>query len=347
MVLTVCCRANGYQAEESETWLGEWMAKTGRRDELVLATKYTSGYKNFTEPERIQANFGGSSAKSLHLSVEASLKKLQTSYIDLVPPHTISVALLILLCGISLIMVFPPQLYVHFWDMHTCITEVMQSLNYLVSSRKVLYLGISDTPAWLVAKCNAYARQHGLRQFSVYQGKWSAAERDFEREIIPMCMDEGMSLAPWGALGGGYFKPKEQIGNDGGRNLPTAKAKDAEQVSEVLEKIAKRKDTLITSVALAYVMHKSPYVFPICGGRKVDHLKGNIEALGLQLSEEDMQEIEQAYPFDVGFPHNMLAGGPNAAKGPGDHVLLKRLGQIDYVNGPQPIPPQQLQAGTG
>ena len=78
-----------------------------------------------------------------------------------------------------------------------------------------------------------------------------------------MCMDEGMSLAPWGALGGGYFKPKEQVGKDGGRNLPHVKAKDAEQVSEVLENIAKRKGTLITSVALAYVMHKAPYVFPI------------------------------------------------------------------------------------
>lgn len=218
----------------------------------------------------------------------------------------------------------------------------MQSLNYLVSSRKVLYLGVSDTPAWVVAKCNAYARQYGLRQFSVYQGKWSAAERDFERDIIPMCMDEGMSLAPWGALGSGYFKSKEQRGKDEGRNLPQVKSKDAEQVSEVLENIAKRKDSLITSVALAYVMHKAPYVFPICGGRKVDHLKGNIEALSLQLSEEDMKEIEGAYPFDVGFPHNMLAGGPNAAKGPEDNFMVKRIGPIDFVKGPRPIPPQGL-----
>lgn len=226
--------------------------------------------------------------------------------------------------------------------MHTSIPEVMQSLNHLVSSRKVLYLGVSDTPAWVVAKCNAYARQYGLRQFSVYQGKWSAAERDFEREIIPMCMDEGMSLAPWGALGGGYFKPKEQHGKDGGRNVHVTKAKNSEQVYEVLEEIAKRKDTLVTSVALAYVMHKAPYVFPICGGRKVEHLKSNIEALGLKLSEEDMREVEQAYPFDVGFPHNMLSGGPNAAKGPEDNVWLRRIGHVDYVKGPQPIPPQEL-----
>ena len=79
----------------------------------------------------------------------------------------------------------------------------MQSLNHLVAARKVLYLGISDTPAWVVAQANAYARQHGLRPFSLYQGRWSAAERDFEREIIPMCKSEGMGLAPWGTLGGG------------------------------------------------------------------------------------------------------------------------------------------------
>ena len=150
-----------------------------------------------------------------------------------------------------------------------------------------------------------------------------------------------MSLVPWGVLGGGYFKPKEQIEKDGGRKFPVLKARYAEQVSEVLETIAKRKGTLITSVALAYVMHKAPYVFPICGVRKVDHLKGNIEALGLKLSEEDMKEIEHAYPFDVGFPHNLLAGGPNAARGPEDNVMLKTVGLLDYVQGPQPIPPPE------
>ena len=91
-MLTVRRRANGYQAEESETWLGEWMTKTGRRDELVLATKYTSGYKSISEPKLMQSNFSGNSAKSLHVSVEASLKKLQTSYIDLVLSDPLSVA---------------------------------------------------------------------------------------------------------------------------------------------------------------------------------------------------------------------------------------------------------------
>lgn len=79
----------------------------------------------------------------------------------------------------------------------------MQSLNHLVSARKALYLGISDTPAWVVTQANAYARQHCLRPFSLYQGRWTAAERDFEREIILMCKSEGMGIAPWGTLGGG------------------------------------------------------------------------------------------------------------------------------------------------
>jgi len=218
--------------------------------------------------------------------------------------------------------------------MTTGVEELMQSLNHLVQCRKVLYLGISDTPAWFVVKANDYARHHGLRPFSVYQGKWSAAERDFERDIIPMCMDQGMALAPWGALGGGYFKPQSK--DDGeGRKMPSLAAKNAAVVSEVLERVAERKGTLITSVALAYVMHKSPYVFPIVGGRKVEHLKGNIEALGLKLTEADVEEIENAYPFDIGFPLNFLGGSAR----PEDNILNKRVGSLDYVKGPMPIEP--------
>lgn len=137
------------------------------------------------------ANFTGTGTKSMHVSVAASLAKLQTSYIDL--------------------------LYVHWWDFSVSIPELMQSLNHLVVQGKVLYLGVSDTPAWVVSKANQYARDHGLRrecpwecplprvpeladfpspsEFCVYQGRWSAASRDFEREIIPMCRDEGVSTS--------------------------------------------------------------------------------------------------------------------------------------------------------
>lgn len=121
-----------------------------------------------------------------------------------------------------------------------------------------------------------------------------------------MCKDEGMALAPWGALGGGKFKTEEQRKSDVGRKVQASEVDI--QVSKVLEKIATRKNTVITSVALAYVVQKTPYVFPIVGGRTVDHLKNNIEALTLQLTQEDIEEIESAYPFDLGFPNSMLWG---------------------------------------
>lgn len=134
----------------------------------------------------------------------------------------------------------------------------MHTLNDLCTARKVLYLGVSDTPAWIVVKANAYARQHGLRPFSIYQGRWSAACRDFERDIIPMCLSEGMALAPWGALGGGRFKTRAQRAVSEGRThfVKIAFTGKEEQVSLVLEEIAEKRDTLVTSVALAYVMHK-------------------------------------------------------------------------------------------
>jgi len=115
----------------------------------------------------------------------------------------------------------------------------------------------------------------------------------------------------------------------------------AVKVAEVLDKVAKRKGTIITSVAFAYVMHKAPYVFPICGGRKIEHLKGNIEALGLQLTQEDIEEIETGYPFDIGFPHAMLAGANKMTLGPGDIAFTSRMGFFDYVSIPRPIPPHQ------
>lgn len=119
--------ANFYQGEASEIWVGEWIAKRNNRDELVLATKYTIGYR-MEGPELIKSNFQGNHAKSLRLSVDASLRKLQTDYVDV--------------------------LYVHMWDFTTGVEELMQSLNNMVVNGKVLYLGISDTPAWLVVKCN-------------------------------------------------------------------------------------------------------------------------------------------------------------------------------------------------
>ncbi|KAJ9191329.1 hypothetical protein DTO166G4_7129 [Paecilomyces variotii] len=308
--------ANNYQNEESETWLGEWMEQRGVRDQMVIATKYTTGFRAYKRDQEIQSNFVGNNTKSMRVSVDASLRKLRTSYIDL--------------------------LYVHWWDFSASIEEVMQSLNQLVQSGKVLYLGISDTPAWIVSKANQYARDHGLRPFSVYQGRWSAANRDFERDILPMVKAEGMGLAPWGALGGGNFKTaaqREELAkgtNPGRKWFPPSPIDIA--VSDALEKVAKRHNTVITSVALAYVRQKAPHVVPIVGGRKVDHLKGNIEALGLQLEEEDIKEIEKSYQFDIGFPMNFIFGSQDPeTTSPSNVMLMRSTGVYDFVEDPKPI----------
>lgn len=143
-----------------------------------------------------------------------------------------------------------------------------------------------------------------------------------------MCRAEGMGIAPWGALGGGKFKTEVQRKAMEGRQVEASEIEI--KASKVLEAIATRKDTIITSVALAYVMHKTPYVFPIVGGRKLDHIKGNIEALTLELTEEDIQEIDNAVEFSLGFPHSFLYR-PGQTSGNQDIWLLKMGGHFDYV----------------
>ena len=320
--------ASGYQAGQSEILLGEWITARNNRDELVLATKYTTPYMGH-QKDKIQSNYGGNGAKSMKVSVEHSLRKLQTSYIDL--------------------------LYVHWWDYTTSIPELMHALDDLVKSGKVVYLGISDTPAWVVSKANQYARDHGLRQFSVYQGMWNAAFRDFERDIIPMCRDEGMALCPYGVLNQGRFQTeatfKEREKNNPGRKFIPVSEHD-KRVSKVLEGMAKEKGVELFQIALAYVMNKAPYVFPIVGGRKVDHIKGSIEGLKLLLTDAEVAKIEEAYGFDYGFPHTFLSGSlfdnstPKMASGPGDVWLTKNLGTFDWVSAPAPIKPAAEQSGN-
>ncbi|KAF0323269.1 norsolorinic acid reductase [Colletotrichum asianum] len=313
--------ANNYQLGQSEEWVAEWLASRGNRDDIVLATKYSSAYMTH-DKQRLQSNYGGNSIKSLKHSVEKSLKALQTSYIDI--------------------------LYLYWWDYSASVPEVMHSLNDLVVSGKVHYLGISDTPAWVVAKANQYARLVGLRQFVVYQGNWNASLRDFEREIIPMCMSEGMGICPWGVLNAGRFQTEEgfkerEKHNSGRQNTASEHHK---KVSKALERVENAKGASLTDVALAYVMHKAPFVFPIVGGRKLSHIEGNIKGLGTSLTEVDIQTIERSHDFDPGFPHTFLSGTSllgGLARGayhPGDVWLTKLMGKFDWVEAPQAITPK-------
>ncbi|KAF2176849.1 oxidoreductase [Zopfia rhizophila CBS 207.26] len=301
--------ANMYMAGETETWLGEYFSLRNNRDEFVLATKYSQPLKYpFMEPPNSNAtlsNYAGNNKKSLRLSLESSLKRLQTEYVDL--------------------------LYVHAWEGTTGIPELMRALDDVVRQGKILYLGVSNWPAYLVASANAYARAHNLTPFVVYEGRWNAAERDIEREIVPMCKAEGMGITVWSALGGGRFKTASQRQEAGGRaynaaDLGTASDEHFEVVRQVLEKVAERHDTSPTGVALRYITLKAPYIFPIVGGRKLEHLTSNIEALRIELSEEDITEIDSATPFDLGYPYTLLSGK-------NEHVSAERPAALVYACG--------------
>ncbi|KAI0830130.1 aryl-alcohol dehydrogenase [Trametes gibbosa] len=309
--------ANNYQDESSEEFLGEWMETRGIRDQIVIATKFSSGYKRGkADTIKQQSAYIGNSMKSLHISVEHSLKKLRTSYIDV--------------------------LYVHWWDYNTSIEEVMNGLHALVLAGKILYLGISDTPAWVVASANRYARMSNQTPFSIYQGSWNVLQRDFEREIIPMARAEGMALAPWNVLAAGKIRTDEeeerrrQTGEKGRQVLgPNWERNETERkVTKVLEQVAKDVGASnIQAVAIAYVMQKTPFVFPIIGGRKVEHLHANLEALDIALTEEHVKQIEGAVPFDLGFPSNMIGDGTDYWFG------FKSVGTFDPWPLLQPIRP--------
>ncbi|KAJ5628157.1 Aldo/keto reductase [Penicillium lividum] len=283
--------ANNYQNEQSEAWIGEWMKQRNNRDQMVIATKFTTDYRSHAVGKGNAPNSCGNHKRSLHMSVRDSLKKLQTDWIDI--------------------------LYLHWWDHTTSIEEIMDSLQILVEQGKVLYLGISDSPAWVVAAANTYARAHGKTPFSVYQGRWNIMLRDFEREIIPMASHFGMALAPWDVMGGGKFKSKKEIEQrkaqgEGLRSLLSAEQNEEEaKMSAALEKVANELGIKsLTAVALAYVMAKAPNVFPIVGGRKIQHLNENIEALSIRLTAEQIEYLESQKPLDIGFPNNFIGQDP-------------------------------------
>ncbi|KAK1995418.1 aldo/keto reductase [Colletotrichum falcatum] len=307
--------ANNYQDEQSEIWIGEWMKERGNREQIVLATKYTSDYKNHTLGKGNTANFTGNHRRSLHISVRDSLEKLGTDYIDI--------------------------LYLHWWDYTTSIKEIVDSLHILVEQGKVLYLGISDTPAWVVSAANTYAIDHGKTPFSVYQGRWSVLHRDFERDILPMAKMFGMALCPWDVLGSGKFQSKKAIeerkkAGEGLRSFVSSGQQTEMEIriSEALEKVAGEHGVeSVTAIALAYVRCKAANVIPIVGGRKVEHLKANIDALNIKLTDEQIAYLESVKDFDVGFPTNFLGQDPNIT---GASARLARAAQMSFPNAGRP-----------
>ncbi|KAH6914060.1 arylalcohol dehydrogenase [Coprinopsis sp. MPI-PUGE-AT-0042] len=306
--------ANIYQDGSSEIFIGDWAEQRGIRDQLFIATKYSSNFHRANDDITQKVNFVGNNHKSMYLSVRESLKRLKTEYIDL--------------------------LYVHWWDWETSIEEVMRGLHNLVTQGKVLYLGVSDTPAWVVSRANQYARDHSLTPFVVYQGAWNVLERSFERDIIPMARAEGMALCPFNVLAGGRIRSDEEeehrrLTGEKGRMFHSSDWERSEQekaVCKALQKVAHEVGAKnITSVAIAYLMQRTTYVFPIVGGRKVEHLVANIEALTITLSPEQIAFVEGVTPFDIGFPANFIGTGEDIK------MLMAHTANIDKQPLERPI----------
>ncbi|KAJ6113268.1 Aryl-alcohol dehydrogenase (AAD) [Penicillium sp. IBT 18751x] len=309
--------ANNYQYEQSEAWIGEWMAARKNRDQMIIATKFTTDYRTHELGKGKAPNACGNHKRSMFLSVRDSLRKLQTDFIDV--------------------------LYLHWWDHTTSIEEIMDSLHILVEQGKVMYLGISDTPAWVVAAANTYARAHGKTPFSIYQGRWNVMRRDFERDILPMARHFGMALAPWDVLGSGHFQTAKQLeerkkAGEGLRSMfQSEQSEEERKISEALATVAAEHGIeSVTAIALAYVLCKAPNVFPIVGGRKVEHLKDNIKALSIRLTEQQIEFLESAAPLDIGFPGNFIGPDP-AISGGKMPLLMQTAGAIDFVQGEQAI----------
>ncbi|KAJ2933913.1 hypothetical protein H1R20_g3150, partial [Candolleomyces eurysporus] len=286
--------SNWYSEQRSETFIGEWAEKRGIRDQLFIATKRRLAQGRPKLPAKVL--FTGNGSKSIRLSVEASLKKLRANYIDL--------------------------FYVHFWDFSTSIEELMQALHALVLKGQVLYLGISDTPAWVVSQANQYARDHALTPFSVSQARgvfWIALSSGksflWLEAKVNIHQTSCIALVPWGVLAGGKIrsdaeeKRRLESGTLGRGDADSWKrTPDEKKICDALEKVAAEVGAKsLNAVAITYLMHKTRFVFPIIGARKVEHLEDNIKALDVALTKEHIDFLESILPFDKGFPASEIA----------------------------------------
>lgn len=268
--------ADVYTEGSSERILGDLIQ--AERDHIVLATKYT--LSNTTK----NPNKSGNHRKNLVQSVEASLKRLQTDYIDL--------------------------LWVHAYDYLTPIEEMMRALDDLVRAGKVLYVGISDAPAWVIARANTIAEFRGWTPFIGNQLEYNLTERTPERDLLPMSQALNIGVVAWSPLAAGILTGK-YLGNkgkgSGGRMEGTTSYRLNEKNDLIASKVvdlAKEMGTSPAQLSLAWLLHKG--IIPIIGARKMDQLKDNLASLGLKLPVELIQQLDEVSAIDLGFPHDFV-----------------------------------------
>jgi len=264
--------ANNYTDGTSEKFVGEFIKND--RDHFVLATKYTLNER------AVDPNFGGNHRKNMRRSVEGSLQRLDTDHIDL--------------------------LWLHMWDGMTPVEEVMRALDDLVRAGKVLYVGISDTPAWVVSQANMLADLRGWSRFVAYQGEYSLASRAPERDILPMTEALDMTFLAWGVLEGGEMTGKY--------NSPSSESKRSQDTNERIKSIAaelmetaKEIGCTPSQAAINWVRQRPYRMIPIIGARTEKQLKDNLGCLDFELTADQIKKLSEASPVDLGFPHSFLA----------------------------------------
>ncbi|MFI7059955.1 aldo/keto reductase [Kribbella sp. NPDC050124] len=252
--------ADAYGA--SEDIVGEILA--GRRDRFVLASKYT------LSRDRTDINATGNHRKNLRLALESSLRRLRTDYLDVY--------------------------WVHYWEQHTPIEETLRALDDAVRAGKILYAGISDAPAWLVARGNTLAEWRDWSGFAGLQVPYSLLQRDVERELLPMAEAFGMTVVAWAPLAHGKLaKPAGPDADDRERAVLAA-----------VQEVAKELDVTPSQVALAWTRVHSRAVHPLAGASSVEQLADQLAAIDLALPADAVRRLESATAFELGFPHSFI-----------------------------------------
>jgi 1-deoxyxylulose-5-phosphate synthase len=257
--------ANVYQGGTSEEFVGRAIGRFARREDIVLATKVSG---------KMHEGPGGSglSRKAILEQVDASLRRLATDYIDVY--------------------------YIHRFDPDTPVEETMAALDDLVRAGKVRYPGASSMWAWQFAKMQHAAALHGWTTFAAMQNQYNVLKREEERDMIPMCLDQGVGLTPYSPLAKGRATRPwgEQTARSSSDNVAKAFDRDADQpVVDTVHKIAQARDVPMAQVALAWVLSKPVVSCPIVGATKPHHLADAVAALDLSLTDAELTELEQHY----------------------------------------------------
>lgn len=266
--------ACNYQGGASEEILGELMGR--ERDRYVVATKYTMSVAP-GDP-----NAWGNHRKNLRRSLEGSLKRLGTDYIDLYQ--------------------------VHLWDHTTPVAEVMSALDDVVRSGKALHVAISDAPAWVVAQANTWAAAHGKAPLSAIQIEYSLLQRHVEHELLPMARAFGLPVLAWSPLAFGVLTGKFHDGTQGSKRGGWAQGylgARADAVVPVVLAVAKELGVSAAQVALAWVRRRGPQVYPILGARTSAQLADNLASLRVELSPAQLARLDAASAVEPSFPGSM------------------------------------------